>query len=167
GPGRHARRVRLRPGARRALVRRRDRGGRPPRARVEARCARGRGGRPGRPLAARGAEGGDGGGGGGAGRSRVRRRGDAQTLKSLLAAARRLERALESLDGAIDAVEAPLRTRGEAGAERTAALGATLRQLGEEESSLRRVLAGAVDSAAAAERDLSRLGGTVPQTASE
>src|SRR5581483_10150157 len=41
GPGRHARRVRLRPGARRALVRRRDRGGRPPRARVEARCARG------------------------------------------------------------------------------------------------------------------------------
>ena len=95
------------------------------------------------------------------------RRADAQTLKSLLAAARRLERALESLDGAIDAVEAPLRTRGEAGAERTAALGATLRQLGEEESSLRRVLAGAVDSAAAAERDLSRLGGTVPQTASE
>jgi chromosome segregation protein len=88
------------------------------------------------------------------------RRADLGTLKALLAAAQRLERALEALDGAIDVIEAPLRTRGEAGADRTAALGATLRQHGEEESSLRRTLAAAGDAAAAAERDLSRLGGT-------
>jgi chromosome segregation protein len=88
------------------------------------------------------------------------RRADIGTLKALLTAAQRLERALDALDGAIDVVEAPLRARGEAGADRTAALGATLRQLGEEESTLRRTLAGAVEAASAAERDLSRLGGT-------
>src|SRR4051812_26083557 len=89
------------------------------------------------------------------------RRADIGTLKALLAAAQRLERALDALDGAIDVIEAPLRTRGEAGADRTAALGATLRQLGEAESALRRTLASAVDAASRAERDLSRLGGTL------
>ncbi len=88
------------------------------------------------------------------------RRADAATLRSLVAAAKRLERALDSLDRAVDVVEAPLRTRGEAGAERTAALGLTLRELGEREAVLRRELAAAVDGAASAERDLSRLGGT-------
>jgi chromosome segregation protein len=88
------------------------------------------------------------------------RRADAGTLKSLLAAAGRLERALESLDQAVEIVEAPLRARGEAGAERTAALGATLRTLGEHEGALRRELAASTEGAAAAERDLMRLGGT-------
>ena len=87
------------------------------------------------------------------------RRADAPTLRSLVAAARRLERALDALDRAVDAVEAPLRTRGEAGAERTAELGATLRALGERESALRREVAAAAEGAAAAERDLVRLGG--------
>jgi chromosome segregation protein len=88
------------------------------------------------------------------------RRADAETLRALLAAAGRLERALESLDRAVDRVEAPLHARGEAGAERTTELGATLRALGERESALRRELAGAAEGAAAAERDLVRLGGT-------
>jgi chromosome segregation protein len=87
------------------------------------------------------------------------RRADAATLKSLLAAAGRLERALEALEEAVEVVEAPLRARGEAGAERTAALGATLRTLGEHESALRRELAVASEGASAAERDLMRLGG--------
>jgi chromosome segregation protein len=88
------------------------------------------------------------------------RRADVGTLKALLAAAQRLERALDALDGAIDVIEAPLRTRGEAGADRTAALGATLRRLGAEEGELRRTAATALEAAAAAERDLSRFGGT-------
>ena len=87
------------------------------------------------------------------------RRADEQTLRSLVAAARRLERALDSLDRAVDRVEAPLRTRGEAGSARTAELGATLRALGERESALRRELATATEGASAAERDLVRLGG--------
>ncbi|HWX08888.1 MAG TPA: AAA family ATPase, partial [Gaiellaceae bacterium] len=91
-------------------------------------------------------------------RLRIRRAG-AGTLRSLLAAAGRLERALEALDHAVDVVEAPLRARGEAGAERTAALGASLRTLGEQESALRRELAAAAEGAASAERNLVRLGG--------
>jgi chromosome segregation protein len=93
-------------------------------------------------------------------RLRIRRT-DIRTLRALLAATQRLERALDALDGAIDVIEAPLRTRGEAGADRTAALGVTLRQLGEEEGALRRTLSSVVDAASRAERDLSRLGGTV------
>jgi len=92
-------------------------------------------------------------------RLRIRRAG-AGTLKALLAAASRLERALDALDRAVDVVEAPLRARGEAGADRTAGLGATLRELGEAESVLRRELAASSEGAAAAERDLVRLGGT-------
>ena len=88
------------------------------------------------------------------------RRADETTLRALVAAARRLERALDALDRAVDRVEAPLRTRGEAGSERTAELGATLRALGERESALRRELASATEGASAAERDLVRLGGT-------
>ncbi|MBX5473544.1 MAG: AAA family ATPase, partial [Thermoleophilia bacterium] len=61
------------------------------------------------------------------------RRADVPTLRALLGAARRLERALDGVDGAIDRIEAPLRARGEAGAERAAELGATLRALGERE----------------------------------
>ncbi len=87
------------------------------------------------------------------------RRADAPTLRSLVAAARRLEQALDALDRAVDVVEAPLRARGEAGAERTAGIGATLRALGERESTLRRELAAVAEGAAAAERDLVRLGG--------
>jgi chromosome segregation protein len=85
-------------------------------------------------------------------------RADVGTLRSLDTAARRLAAALDALERAVDVVEAPLRTRGEAGAERTAALGVQLRELGERESALRRELASAVDGSAAAERDLSRLG---------
>jgi chromosome segregation protein len=88
------------------------------------------------------------------------RRADVETLKALLAATARLERALDALDRAVEAVEAPLRARGEAGADRAAALGATLRELGEQESRLRRSVAAHADGAAAAERDLVRLGGT-------
>jgi chromosome segregation protein len=87
------------------------------------------------------------------------RRADVGTLQALLAAANRLERALEALDRAVDVVEAPLRERGEAGAERTAALGAKLRELGESESALRRAVAAHAEGAVAAERDLVRLGG--------
>ncbi len=88
------------------------------------------------------------------------RRAPTSALKALLAAAQRLERALDGIDGAVDRVEAPLRARGEAGAERTAELGASLRALGEREGALRRDVAGAAEGAAAAERDLVRLGGT-------
>ena len=98
-------------------------------------------------------------------RLRLRRAG-VDTLKALLAAAARLERALEALDSAVDVVEAPLRARGEAGAERTASLGSTLRELGEREGELRRALAASVEGAAAAERDLSRLGGEPSPNAS-
>jgi chromosome segregation protein len=87
------------------------------------------------------------------------RRADVPTLKALLAAANRLEQALEALDRAVDVVEAPLRARGEAGAERTAELGATLRSIGEREGALRREVTAASDGAIAAERDLGRLGG--------
>src|SRR5205814_4160981 len=82
-------------------------------------------------------------------RLRVRRAG-VGVLRSLVAAARRLERCLAGLDRSIDPVEAPLRTRGESGAERAAELGATLRALGERETALRRELAGAAERAAAA-----------------
>jgi chromosome segregation protein len=98
-------------------------------------------------------------------RLRVRRAGIG-TLKALLGAANRLERALEALDRAVDVVEAPLRARGEAGADRTAGLGATLRELGEAESALRRDLAASSEGASAAERDLVRLGGKAGATAS-
>src|SRR4029077_18745369 len=55
--------------------------------------------------------------------------------------------------------------RGEAGAERTAALGAPLRTLGEQESAPRRELAAAAEGAAGAERNLVRLcGGAVAQS---
>jgi len=88
------------------------------------------------------------------------RRADVPTLTALGAAAQRLERALAGLDGPVDRIEAPLRSRGEAGAERTAELGSSLRALGEREGALRRDVAGAAEGAAAAERDLVRLGGT-------
>jgi chromosome segregation protein len=95
------------------------------------------------------------------------RRADAGTLKALLAAAGRLERALESLDRAVDRVEAPLRARGEAGAERATGLGATLRALGERESAFRRELAAFAEGASSAERDLVRLGGAPGAAAGE
>jgi chromosome segregation protein len=95
------------------------------------------------------------------------RRADVDTLRSLVAAAKRLERALDALDRAVDVIEAPLRTRGEAGAERTAGLGVQLRELGEREATLRRELGAAVDGSAAAERDLSRLGGSIEVDAGE
>jgi chromosome segregation protein len=87
------------------------------------------------------------------------RRADVGTLRALLAAAARLEQALEALDEAVDIVEAPLRRRGEAGAERTAALGLQLRELGDSESTLRRAVAAHAQAALGAERDLLRLGG--------
>jgi len=91
-------------------------------------------------------------------RLRVRRAG-VETLRSLLAAAGRLELSLAALDRAVDAVEAPLRARGESGAEHAAERGASLRALGKEESALRRELAAVAEGAASAERDLVRLGG--------
>jgi chromosome segregation protein len=94
------------------------------------------------------------------------RRADVGILKALLAAASRLERALETLDRAVDVVEAPLRARGEAGAERTALLGASLRELGERESALRRSVATYAEGVATAERDLTRFAGK-PGTSGE
>jgi chromosome segregation protein len=88
----------------------------------------------------------------------LRRAGVAE-LRALFAAAQRLERALAGLDSEVERIEAPLRRRGEAGAGRTARLGETLRALGEREGALRRRLAAATEGAAAAERDLVRLGG--------
>ncbi|HET7572977.1 MAG TPA: AAA family ATPase [Gaiellaceae bacterium] len=93
------------------------------------------------------------------------RRADVATLKALLAAAQRLERGLGGVEGEVERLEAPLRERGEAGAERTAELGASLRSLGERESAVRREVAGAAEGAAAAERDLVRLGGAAPEDA--
>ena len=88
------------------------------------------------------------------------RRADVGTLKALLAAAGRLERALEALDRAVDVVEAPLRARGEAGAERTAALGAIAARARRDESGAApRSSQTHAEGAAAAERDLTRLGG--------
>jgi chromosome segregation protein len=87
------------------------------------------------------------------------RRADAATLRMLLAASQRLERALGGVDAAVGRVEAPLRERGEAGADRAAELGAALRTTGEREAALRRELTEAAEGAAAAERDLVRLGG--------
>ncbi len=90
------------------------------------------------------------------------RRADAGTLAALLGAARRLERALGGLEAEVERLEAPLRARGEAGAEQTAELGARLRTVGEREAALRGELATIGESAAAAERDLVRLGGANP-----
>ena len=87
------------------------------------------------------------------------RRADAATLSLLARAARRLEQALTGLDGRVERIEAPLRARGEAGAERTGELGERLRAIAEREAALRRELAEIAESVAAAERDLIRLGG--------
>ncbi len=87
------------------------------------------------------------------------RRADVATLSALLDRARRLTRALDGLDAIVDRVEAPLRARGEAGAERTSGLGERLRRLGESEAAVRRELAEVAESAAEAERDLVRFGG--------
>jgi chromosome segregation protein len=87
------------------------------------------------------------------------RRADRATLTALAAAARRLERALTGLDARVDRIEAPLRARGEAGAERTGELGERLRTIAEREGVLRSELAGAAERIAAAERDLLRFGG--------
>jgi len=93
------------------------------------------------------------------------RRADAGTLAALLAAARRLERGLDGLDAEVERLEAPLRARGEAGAEQAAELGARLGALGEREAALRGELAEIAESAAAAERDLAGLGGAKLQRA--
>ncbi len=95
------------------------------------------------------------------------RRADLSTLHALAAGAQRLERALGGLDAEVERIEAPLRARGEAGAERTAGLGASLRAIGEREGALRREVAGAAEGAAAAERDLVRLGGADAEGAGE
>jgi chromosome segregation protein len=87
------------------------------------------------------------------------RRADARTLSSLAVAARRLEVALTGLDERVERIEAPLRARGEAGAERTGELGERLRTIAEREAALRGELAAVADRVAAAERDLLRLGG--------
>jgi chromosome segregation protein len=87
------------------------------------------------------------------------RRADIPTLRALLAAAQRLGRTLSGVGEAVGRVEAPLRERGEAGADRAAALGAALRAAGEREAAVRQELAAAMEGAAAAERDLVRLGG--------
>ncbi len=99
--------------------------------------------------------------------ARRRCRAGVETLRPLLAAAGRLERSLAALDRAVDAVESPLRARGESGAEHAAELGASLRALGEEESALRRELAAVAEGAASAERDLVRLGGAAARDAIE
>jgi chromosome segregation protein len=87
------------------------------------------------------------------------RRADVPTLSALAAAARRLEQALGGLDARVERIEAPLRARGEAGAERTGELGERLRTIAEREAALRRELAEIADRIAATERDLLRLGG--------
>jgi chromosome segregation protein len=88
------------------------------------------------------------------------RRAPVPALRALHEGAKRLERALEAIESAVERVERPLRARGEAGAGRTAALGESLRSLGEREGALRRELSAATEGAAAAERDLGRLGGS-------
>ncbi|HEY5695022.1 MAG TPA: chromosome segregation protein SMC [Gaiellaceae bacterium] len=87
------------------------------------------------------------------------RRADPGTLSALATAARRLEQALTGLDPRVERIEAPLRARGEAGAERTGELGERLRTIAESEAALRRELAEAAERIAGAERDLLRLGG--------
>ena len=87
------------------------------------------------------------------------RRADVPTLSALAAAARRLEKALSGLDASVERIEAPLRARGEAGAERTGELGERLRTIGEREAAVRGELSETAERVAAAERDLLRLGG--------
>jgi chromosome segregation protein len=87
------------------------------------------------------------------------RRADVPTLSILAAAAGRLEQALSGLDDRVELIEAPLRARGEAGAERTGELGERLRTIAEREAELRGELAATAERIAAAERDLIRLGG--------
>jgi chromosome segregation protein len=99
-------------------------------------------------------------------RLRIRRAGVPE-LRALHAAAQRLERALTGLDSAVERIEAPLRRRGEAGAERTARLGSALRELGGHESALRSQVAESSESVAAAERDLFRLGGSAAASGGE
>jgi chromosome segregation protein len=93
------------------------------------------------------------------------RRAPAPVLHALHEGAKRLERALGGIDAAVERIERPLRMRGEAGADRTSALGESLRSLGEREGALRRELAAASEGAAAAERDLGRLGGIPGESA--
>jgi chromosome segregation protein len=88
------------------------------------------------------------------------RRAPLPVLHGLHESAKRLERALDGIEAAAERTERPLRARGAAGADRTAALGESLRSLGEREGALRRELAAAAEGASAAERDLGRLGGT-------
>jgi len=95
------------------------------------------------------------------------RRADAETLSTLAAVARRLEQALTGLDSGVERIEAPLRARGEAGAERTGELGERLRTIAEREGALRGEIAEAADRIAAAERDLLRLGGRPPAVDAE
>jgi chromosome segregation protein len=87
------------------------------------------------------------------------RRADVRTLSALAAVARRLEQALSGLDARVERIDAPLRRRGEAGAERTGELGERLRTIAERETALRGELAQIAESIAAGERDLLRLGG--------
>jgi chromosome segregation protein len=87
------------------------------------------------------------------------RRADVPTLSALVRAARRLEQALTGLDDRVERIEAPLRARGEAGAERTGKLGERLRAIAEREAALRQELAEIAERVAGAERDLLRLGG--------
>ncbi|HEY7421261.1 MAG TPA: AAA family ATPase [Gaiellaceae bacterium] len=87
------------------------------------------------------------------------RRADAGTLSALAAAARRLEHALSGLDDRVERIEAPLRDRGEAGAERTGELGERLRTIAEREVALRDEIAEIAERVVAAERDLLRFGG--------
>jgi chromosome segregation protein len=95
------------------------------------------------------------------------RRAGVPTLSALAAAAQRLERALSGLDARVERIEAPLRVRGEAGAERTGELGERLRTIAERETVLRGELAEIAERVGAAERDLLRLGGRTAATTGE
>jgi chromosome segregation protein len=95
------------------------------------------------------------------------RRADVPTLAALTTAAQRLERALSGLDARVERIEAPLRARGEAGAERTGELGERLRSIAERETAVRGELAEIAERVGAAERDLLRLGGRPASIAAE
>jgi chromosome segregation protein len=95
------------------------------------------------------------------------RRADVATLSTLAAAARRLGQALSGLDDRVERIEAPLRNRGEAGAERTGELGERLRTIAERETALRAELGEIAERVGAAERDLVRLGGRRSATDAE
>ena len=142
-PAVHARGIRLRPAARRALVLGRDGGGRPARARGAAACARRRARRAPRARARR--------------RSR-RRRTRPSPIHGSRGSSRWRSASASSLDVDASRFEAPLRARADVGGAKSGELATELRRLGAGEAELRREQAEHGQRATTIDVELARLG---------